>query len=785
MKVSPGSQSLTVLFPSPVIFAADRNFLILFLFFFIPFTGIAQSKEVLLSNAERAWIQNEFAEAAEYYSEAWALDTSDLYVAFRLAESFRLDNRYCEAADIYEFITKSEGAYKLYPAAWFYHSIMIKQQGNYPLFCELLRRYLEMGNDQDLLMRAQNERRICDNPELLSMDSLPVNIIHLNRNVNTPFSEFGAFQLYDSLLIFSALRPTSGSDFQSFARFDYRTAIFSSEIRVSGYQQGEEVSARINRRNTHNANLSYDTLNNRAFFSRCTDAGRGNMECNIMVAEYTDKGRWRRPVKVAGKINLEGYTNTQPHYTTLNGKGVLYFVSNRPGGFGGMDIWYSIEFDNGFAEPVNCGSMINTPGNEVTPFYDVNRGVMFFSSDWHPGYGGYDVFWSKGGLAAWEKVNNAGLPVNSPANDHHFSVNPNDSNGYFTSNRPGSFHIRGETCCNDIYMYEWKPLPEPLEPDLPLAENKDSIQEMARKLLPLMLFFSNDEPDPATMRTTSTKDYRKALDEYVAMKDTYKREYSKGLSGSDAEKAREDIEEFFGIYVQGGYEKLEMLTDYLIEDLSAGNSVQLMISGYCSPLSTTEYNINLARRRIHSLILYLEKAKGGALKPYIERGTEDGVRLIIYEDPVGKEKASPFVSDNPHDLRNSVYSRAAAFERRIEIAMYLSHKPDEMVLISEMPRLTLEKDTLDLKNIMQGERIVVAIPYRNDGKSELMIRHVDFDADKLWVEWSNEPLLPGAEQRLMVLVNTGELKGNFSEEIIITTNLPDKASVTIIGNVGE
>ncbi len=749
----------------------------------IPISG--QTREVLMLEASKAWSQSDFAEASWYYREAFRLDSADLFCAFRLAESYRLDNGYAEAAEMYRHVISMPEAEQLYPEAWFQLAMMTKQKGDYKHFCTLLEDYLRIATDPEMRKRAGQERAFCNEMTHWENHSLPVRITHLGRSVNTPYSEFAASQFSDSLLIFSALRPTSLSEFQSFSAFDYRTAIYSSMIRVSGFQEGKELNIRINRKNTHNANLVFDKGKSRAFFSRCTDMQNGRMECHIMASNL-HKGKWGKPLKLTENINLPGFTDTQPHFSTIEDAGVLYFVSNRPGGFGGMDIWYTIESDGIFSKPVNCGSIINTPGNEVTPFYDIRRNRLFFSSDWHTGYGGYDILYADGGLASWEKVKNIGQPINSPANDYYFSVNPSDSNGYFTSNRTGSFHLRGETCCNDIYAYEW--IPEQPASDtifITIPETPDTIQELARRLLPLILFFHNDEPDAATMNITSSKDFKKALDEYVGMKELYRREYARGLRTAEAQKAMADIEDFFDSYVLNGYEKLEMLTGFLIEDLQAGNSVQLLVSGFCSPLSTNEYNINLARRRIHSLVKYLETVQDGILKPYMEASGPDEVKLMIFEDPVGKEKASPFVSDNPNDLRNSVYSRSAAFERRIEISMYVSGKSGEMPLLSELPRFTTPMGNIHLDPFSPGERRVISIPYKNEGKSELLIRNVEFNGEKVWVEWSNEPLLPGRESKLLVLVNPGNTTETFKEDIRILTNLPEPFILTISGDVRE
>jgi outer membrane protein OmpA-like peptidoglycan-associated protein len=758
------------------------------LFFFLMSLNVrSQSKEILLAMAAEAWQANDFPEAAALYQRVLQEDSTHFFAAWQLAECYRFDNAYFPAAEAYRYVTTLPACAAEKPEAWYFLALMEQQCGHYSIACSSLTRFLELsGTGSKFRDHAAALLEHC--PILAEIsDSLPVSIVHPGNRINSPWSEFGAFQLNESQLYFSAIRPAGNSKYQNFSTLDYRSAIYSARITISGYQNVDEIPALINRRNCHNANVTFDQTRGRAFFSRCPDIGSGNSECVIMMSGL-NHGRWGRPRTMAGKINMAGYSSTQPFFTHHGegNSGVLYFVSNRPGGYGGMDIWYTVETNGVFGEPVNCGSLVNTPGNEVTPFYDTLHGCLWFASDWLPGFGGYDIFRATGGFSGWEKPENAGIPFNSSSNDYYFSVNPNDSNGYLTSNRPGSFHIRGETCCNDIYIYQW--IPQTKIVDTPLVTTippQDTIQQMARNLLPLILYFHNDEPDPATRSVTSSKNYKQTLDEYISLKPEYKKEYASGLSGPAAIAAAEDIEDFFDGYVIQGYEKLEQLMSFLLQDLRSGRSVQLMISGYCSPLSTNEYNINLARRRINSLQKYLETAQNGALLPYINGTAPDSIRLMIFEDPVGKEKASPFVSDNPNDQRNSVYSRAAAFERRIEISMYQSGPPGEMVLLSELPRFVTPSDTVFLGSFRSAERKIITITYKNEGKSELLIRKVDFNDDIFSVEWSNEPLLPGNEQKLMMLIDPVGIKGDFEEKIIVHSNLPKPSVIVIKGNVPD
>src|SRR4029079_8758136 len=102
-----------------------------------------------------------------------------------------------------------------------------------------------------------------------------------------------------------------------------------------------------------------------------------------------------------------------------------YFVSNRPNGRGGLDIWYT-QFDSKKKEyntPKNAGTKINTAGDEFTPFYDSDLSTMYFSSDGWPGLGGLDIFKSNGELKNWSTPENIGSPLNSGSDDLYYVIN--------------------------------------------------------------------------------------------------------------------------------------------------------------------------------------------------------------------------------------------------------------------------------------------------------------------------------------------------------------------------
>jgi outer membrane protein OmpA-like peptidoglycan-associated protein len=123
----------------------------------------------------------------------------------------------------------------------------------------------------------------------------------------------------------------------------------------------------------------------------------------------------------------------------------LYFCSNRPGGYGGYDIYKSRRTATGWSVPENLGHPINTAGNEMSPFVDGN-GRLYFASDWHYGYGGMDLFTVNRASYGWGEVQNLGKNVNSPADELYFIFDVDQKIGYLTSNRAGG---RGH---EDIYQ---------------------------------------------------------------------------------------------------------------------------------------------------------------------------------------------------------------------------------------------------------------------------------------------------------------------------------------------
>ncbi len=506
--------------------------------------------------------------------------------------------------------------------------------------------------------------------EFLRHDTLPVDITPLPSNINTQYSEYNGILFPDSTFYFSSLRPESEADYGEIFEQFWGARIYKSHLTIGGYSKPTPLSNSINDDKYYNCNFTFNKERTLMIFSRCERSQGKELHCNLWKTTGKD-GHWGKPQQLNRRINLPGTTTTQPHWVSGEKYDVLYFVSDRPNGFGELDIWYTIYRDGRFDDPVNAGSALNSPDNEVTPFYDSENGRLYFSSD-NPNrsIGGYDIFYADGALSRWSAPTNIGVPVNSSENDIYYTLHGKNGDGFLASNRPKHEGDAGDTCCTDLYQFHWRYEEDTTSTTVAAVETSDTVtvEEKVTYLLPITLYFHNDEPDPRTTATTTKQNYRNTLADYIALKETYKTEYAKGLKGESATKAKEKIERFFTDSVEKGFRKLEEFTQLLLTDLTAGNSVTITVCGFASPLHKADYNVSLSSRRISSFINYLKEYDKGRLLPYLN-GTKAN-QLTIISIPEGSSMAKKEVSDNVNDTRNSVYSISASKERRIQITTY-------------------------------------------------------------------------------------------------------------------
>jgi hypothetical protein len=225
---------------------------------------------------------------------------------------------------------------------------------------------------------------------------------------------------------------------------------------------------------------------------------------------------------------------------------------------------------------------------------------------------------------------------------------------------------------------------------------------------------------------TSYEDYRKLLPEY-------QKEYANGLSGVKAEDAREDIESFFIEFVDQGVKDLYLFRDLLLEELKKGARIKVTVQGFASPLHKTAYNVNLTKRRISSFMNYLRNFENGVFVPYLDGTAENGGFVIFVQVPFGEYTANQLTSDNVNDQRNSVYSRAAAIERKIEIQSVESIQKDSLAFYTE-----ISPTSVDLGSVAQGVTWVKNVVFKNKSDQPLELDRIDFNGNIVQVTMEDE-----------------------------------------------
>lgn len=698
----------------------SRFHLILFLFLASSSPLFGQSKlGAYLKHAEEKYKKGDYYYAVELYEKAMEIDSNSVSTLWKYAETLKSYKDYRKAEYYYAKVYDREQG-GIYPMSLINLGLMQKHNGKYDealeTFKKAKKKFYKDKKSYEYL-KSKRELESCLWAKSAIKDTANVNYLRLPETVNSFDSEFG-HNLHNGVLVFSSLRADSINTAEEVYSTTYKTRLFQSELKDGIFEKSSRIEdLMIEKLNTGNGTFSAD--GKRFYFSLCADEGY-NYKCKIMVANF-DNDNWSSIDSLGEIINEEGANTTMPCIGELDGQEVLFFSSDREGTEGGMDIWFSaIKNGNQFSKVRNVKT-INSRDNDLSPWWDKTSNTLYFSSSWLDGFGGYDIF-KVHYQTQFEEPQNIGLPYNSPANDLYYFKSGDTS--YFSSNRLGVMFSKNPTCCSDIFTTF-----PPLKIENPTP--KETLADL-NKRLPVTLYFHNDCPDPKSRDTLTKVNYINGYGEYRAMLDKYQLEYSNGLSGEKSEEAKEDIESFFIEYVDQGVKDLYLFRDLLLEELQKGSKINITVKGFASPLAKTDYNVSLTKRRISSLVNYLMAYENGIFRPYLMNNAPNGGKVLFNQVPFGEYTANKLTSDNFHDQKNSVYSRAAAIERKIEIQSVDYIQDDSLLFITE-----LSPNFIDLAAISQIAPFSKTLQFKNKGNAILEIDRIEIENDYVKVTIPN------------------------------------------------
>jgi hypothetical protein len=726
----------------------SRFYLVLILL--CAFSGVSAQSRLAqyLKAAEDKYRTGDYYYSVELYEMAMNLDSNSVETLWNYAEALRAFKDYRKAEYYFEKVYEREEGL-IYPMSLINLGLMQKCNGKYDAALETFKKakkkFAKEKKDYPYL-KAKREMESCLWAKSAVKDTTNLIFSRLPETVNTPNSEFG-HTLIDGKLIFSSLRADSIGSGEEVYTKSYKTRLYQSVVDSGKLEQSTRIDELFfNGLSTGNGTFSLDRK--RFYFSLCSDEGY-NYTCKIMVSRFED-GKWSAADSLGEIINVAGSNTSMPAIGMMDGQEVLFYSSNREGGEGGMDIWFSaIRNGNEYAKPRAVKS-INSIDNELSPWWDSVTKTLYFSSSWHNGFGGYDVY-AIPYSTQFGELKNMGIPVNSPANDLYFFKSGDTS--YFSSNRRGVLFSKNPTCCSDIFSAAPPIVIEP--PTI-----KETLEDL-NKRLPVTLYFHNDCPDPKTQDTVTRVNYLTSYDDYRKLLPDYQKEYSNGLSGVKAEDAREDIESFFIEYVDQGVKDLFLFRDLLLDELKKGARIRVTIQGFASPLHKTAYNVNLTKRRISSFMNYLRAYDNGVFVPYLDGTAQNGGYVLFTPIPYGEYTANQLTSDNINDQRNSVYSRAAAIERKIEIQSVESIQEDSLAFYT-----VLSPSAVDLGSILRTSTFKKSIVFTNKSNQTLELDHIEYDTSVIKI--SMDDRIP-SQAAINIAINNQESlpKGLFSVPVKI------------------
>ena len=391
-------------------------------------------------------------QAIDYYKQFIVKNPNHINANYNLAELYRSIRDYKNAQRHYQFVIQSKS--KKHIMAYFYHGCMSMNLQEYNKAIESF---------EDFRKKAKRNKKVREYKKLAQVhiegsnnainktaDSTKIIIKHLNETINKAHIEFAPYPLNDSILFFSAL-----IDDDSVKTNNIRKIYLAKKASGDWLFQGP-IEGPINHQFYSSGNTTISSDGKRLFFTRCRTNWKKEEICEIFVSRK-ENDEWGLPVKLDYPVNNENYTSTQPTIG-IDGqsrKEILYFVSNRPGGKGGLDIWYTSynKKEGNYREPRNLGSTINSSGDESTPFYDNTTSTLFYSSTGYPGFGGYDIYKANGSRRKWLTHEHMPEPINSSYDDLYYTA-LNVNEGFFTSNRPGSNTMENGSCCDDIFYFK-------------------------------------------------------------------------------------------------------------------------------------------------------------------------------------------------------------------------------------------------------------------------------------------------------------------------------------------
>jgi outer membrane protein OmpA-like peptidoglycan-associated protein len=402
--------------------------------------GFGQAKG-FIKKAEAAFYKGDYEKSRDLYLEAIKSESDNYQANMGLGI---LLNEYME--DYEQSLPYLEKAHRLTPATdtipelilalgKAYHFI-----GRYTDALEYYQQMLKYNDPDDNMFQEEINKYIEDCKYALKhSQTVPPSklyVVNAGKTVNTVMEEYVPVLTKNNQLIFTSKRQDVASEKINDDNGKYFESMYISEIKNGRTAEPQRYVFSDSKINSNESVVSVLPGGNKIIIYK---------DSKLYEGDITKTNQ--SPSRIAKMDEIGAYQN---HAFLCKNETVLYFTSETAGGFGGDDIYKSIkQADGTWGQTENLGENINTMFDEESPFLTDDGNTLYFASRGHLGYGGFDIYKSTLENGKWTVPVNLGSPINSPANDLFFVVNTEESYAYFSSSRKGGY---GEM---DIYKINY------------------------------------------------------------------------------------------------------------------------------------------------------------------------------------------------------------------------------------------------------------------------------------------------------------------------------------------
>ena len=403
--------------------------------------SVSKKAQSLFNEGLKFQSYGEYEQAINLFKQSIKKAPKFLNAYDALANTYQKNNQLINSKNTYLKLLslKSDHFFGLYELGNIYFDL-----GNLDSSEFYYRRFLRINSSNDKY--AQNAQLNLRNINF-SRDAFknPVNVnpVNMGSSINSKDQEYSPAFAIDEKTIYITKRMGNLSDNRP------NEDLYFAELNDESWDKVKDIGPPINTIENEGA-FSISSDGNYIFFTSCSRNG-GKGQCDIWLTSKKNN-RWDEPKNLQSPINTK-YWESQPSISS-DGR-MLYFSSDRPGGYGGTDIWVSEFSNSGWSAPKNLGPAVNTSKDEQFPFIHSDNRTLYFSSNGHPGLGKSDLYLTRKDVKLnWETPINMGFPINSRGQDWNLVVARDGKTAYFSSDQLKGFGGL------DIYTFQ---LPEKLQ----------------------------------------------------------------------------------------------------------------------------------------------------------------------------------------------------------------------------------------------------------------------------------------------------------------------------------